>query len=60
MTLGELADKLRELQEAEQYVADCLVALGHGGNAETMRNKRNAYYAARTILSEVRGEELPK
>lgn len=59
MKLGELADLLRELYEAEQQVKDCTQALGYGGNPQTMERKHQALQAAESQVEWLREQELP-
>jgi hypothetical protein len=40
MKLGELADRLKALQEAQERVEEAKEAIGHGGSAGTMESKR--------------------
>lgn len=58
LTLGQLADRLKELQEAEAAVAAAELSLRHGGNALTMVGKQDTLERAVRELHRIRDEPV--
>lgn len=58
MTLGELADKLRQLEEAVKDVQDAETSLGYGGSPSTVQGKVHQLELAKDYLWQLRDEEL--
>lgn len=59
MTLGEVIDLIRQVEQAEAEVEQAEVVLGHGGNAATMQGKTEIFQDAKRYLKHLRDEEFP-
>lgn len=58
MTLGELADRLAALAEAEAEVTAAQQALGYGGSPSTMQGKREILECRQRCVADLRAEPL--
>ena len=58
MTLGELFDKLQNVREAMNDVADAERSIGFGGNADTMKGKREVLEMRERWLESLRNEPI--
>lgn len=57
-TVGDLYDKLKAIEAAEDEVRKAGIAIGHGGNEATMRAKHEHLNDAHYRLSLLRDEPL--
>ena len=58
MKLGELWDRLREVDDALEEVAEAERSLGHGGSPETLRIKRERLADAQDRVARLRDEDV--
>lgn len=58
MTIGDLLDKLREVERMEKEVEDWKRSVENGGNADTMRRKRECLESAENYLHGLRMEQI--
>lgn len=58
MTMGELFDRLKEIEKAERDVADAMHSFAHGGNADTMKRKTDSLQYCADHLQRLRDEPI--
>lgn len=58
MTLGELADKLKELAEADADVERAMEEINHGGSPRTLQGKWEHFEVMKRWRDSIREEEL--
>lgn len=58
MTLGDLVDKLQELQDAQETLLAAMEALQHGGGRETLERKVSEIEDAKQRISNLRALEI--
>lgn len=59
MKLGQLADMLTELAEAEAAVEKARLSLGYGGSPSTMEGKRSSLEYCQSEVERLRDQDLP-